>query len=189
MKTTIKNFAKVLLVAITIFSISMISSCSKDGEAGAPGKDGTNGQTGTANVIYSNWINQNWNSLNDDFIKSMNINEPKITTQVLNTGLVIGFFRFSDQTTTYTLPYVNQGSGVNIKREYIYSSGLISFYAFRFNNSIPMQELNLNGTATSIPQFRYILIPGGVSTTGRKAQPDYKNMSYEEICKKFNIPE
>ena len=38
----IKNFSKVLIVAITIFSIIIISSCSKDGEPGTPGTNGTN---------------------------------------------------------------------------------------------------------------------------------------------------
>lgn len=36
MNTTIKNFSKILLVAITIFSMSTSISCSKDDEAPAP---------------------------------------------------------------------------------------------------------------------------------------------------------
>jgi hypothetical protein len=49
MKTTIKNFSKVLLVAITILSISIISSCSKpdNGTNGIDGKNGLNGTNGT----------------------------------------------------------------------------------------------------------------------------------------------
>ena len=47
MNTTIKNFSKVLLVAISIFSVTVVSSCSKDGEPGAAGTNGTNGINGT----------------------------------------------------------------------------------------------------------------------------------------------
>jgi hypothetical protein len=56
MNTTIKNFSKVLLVAITIFSMSIFSSCTKDGEAGATGKDGVNGQAGTNGTNGTNGI-------------------------------------------------------------------------------------------------------------------------------------
>ena len=46
MNTTIKNFSKVLLIAITIFSMSIISSCSKDCVNGTNGLDGATGQAG-----------------------------------------------------------------------------------------------------------------------------------------------
>ena len=182
LKSTISN---VILIA---FTISSIISCS--GEDGKDGIDGTNGETGTANVIYSNWINQNWNNINGDIIKSMMIMEPRITSEILNNGFVLGFFRFSDQTVIYNLPFSNNGPGVNITRSYLLNLGSISFFAQRYNTSIPMNELNLNGSATSIPQVRYVIVPGGANIAGRlAARPDYSKMSYQEICTMFNIPE
>ena len=54
MNTTIKNFLKVLLIAITIFSMSIISSCSKDCVNGTNGLDGA---TGKAGINGTNGIN------------------------------------------------------------------------------------------------------------------------------------
>jgi hypothetical protein len=194
METNIKNLSKVLLMAISIFSMSIISSCSKDGVDGASGKDGvngTNGQTGTANVIYSQWINQNWNTENGLFLKVMDVTEPRITTQIINNGYVLGFWKFSNQAVVYSLPIIFNDDSRNIRREMFYFQDRVRFTAARFNISLVMSDLWLNGDVSSgIPQYRYIIVPGGVSTSGRSAtKTNYSKMSYQEICKNFNIPE
>ena len=67
MNTIIKNFSKVLLVAISIFLMSIILSCSKDGETSSSGKDGVNGL---------NSIN------NSGFDVGMSANKPIATTTI-----------------------------------------------------------------------------------------------------------
>jgi hypothetical protein len=198
MKTNFKNFAKVLLMAVTIFSMAIISSCSKDGEPGkdgSPGVNGTNGQTGTANVIYSPWINQNWNSEDFSTSKRMSVSEPKLTYEFIQSGTVLGFFRMR-QNSYFDLPY-ELGLTFNFKRTYTAftsnqgspNPGTIFFYIFSTNGTTLSNEA-LNGTVGDNPQYRYIMIPGGVSTAGRITKPeDYTKMSYQEICTKFNIPE
>jgi hypothetical protein len=186
MKTTIKNFAKILLVAITIFSMSTLNSCSKP-EDGKNGVDGANGQTGTANVIYSPWVNQgSWYEDVPTF-KQMKIIEPKLTRQFYENGLVLGFFRINIGVHDM-LPY--QFS--NVKRDFtpvaFIDGGEVRFSIQSTNGSaIPATELNVNPTFN--PQFRYIMIPGGVPSARGISKPDYKKMSYKEICKHFNIPE
>ena len=217
MNTTIKNFSKVLLVAITIFSMSIISSCSKDGEPGSAGKDGLNGAvgaigaagstgatggtgntgpagptgpTGTANVIYSAWIPANFPA----------------------TGLA---------GTSPTRRYMQIPFPTNIPvQSDILNKYLVLVYFMGFGDgSLYMLPCNFRGVNFSVQpnlsfgflitalsdsaallnplaidpannnKFRYVLIPGGVPA-GRGITPqDYSKMSYHEICTKFNIPD
>jgi len=46
------------------------------------------------------------------------------------------------------------------------------------------------GDGSFLEQYRYVLIPGGVSTSGKSASAvDFTKMSYEELIAYFNIPE
>ncbi len=215
MKTTIKNFSKVLLLAITIFSMAMISSCSKDGEPGIAGKDGLNGAvgaigatgstgatgatggtgntgpagpTGNANVIASAWIPANWGYQDLANTKGMLINVPTITPTVLkNQCNVMVYAKQFGTSSVFPLP----GSGRWTNQV---------TYNYEFGNNAPFDGIIItltsnNGAALSDltydpirgNAFRYVIIP---AVSGRGiTPPDYSKMSYHEICTKFNIPE
>ena len=192
---TIKNFSKVLLVAITIFSMTIISSCSKDGEPGAAGKDGvngtngTNGQAGTANVQYSNWLNQNWNFADTPTFKQMRVVDNRISNTFLNSGgIVLGFFRYQNNV-VFQLTHISN-----------FDKNMRSFFPVHFdtNGEIRFAIESTDGTTLTISelngaetaQFKYVLIPGGVNISGRGITPPaYSKMTYQEVCAKFNIPE
>jgi hypothetical protein len=162
MNTTIKNFAKVLLVAITIFSMTIISSCSKDGV------DGKEGPAGTANVYYSPWTQRTF-TLGIGGIWFSDYTAPQITQEVFDNGVVLCFWKATDRISQ--LPF-NIGTS-KISFDYLV-------------NGIKHQA-DFNAGAGNF-RLRYIIIPGGTPITGKMAI-DYKKMSYQEVCKHLNIPE
>jgi hypothetical protein len=202
MKTNFKNFAKVLLMAVTIFSMATLNSCSKpedgkngiDGATGQAGTNGTNGQTGTANVMYSNWLSQTFTT-NLPRFKSFSVSDSRLTLQFSNNGgFVLGFFR-PQANTSFILPYDNLNSAGYVgKRTFQpFFDGAFGSVVFSLISTSPtdLTALDVNpSVAPETPQYRYILIPGGVNISGRGiSTPDYSKMSYQEICTKFNIPE
>lgn len=212
MKTSTKNFSKVMLIAITILSMSIVSSCSKDGENGINGTDGTNGingavgatgatgtsgsngtngtngTNGNANVIASVWFPANWGYQNLSSTKGMLIHVPEVSQTVLknNSNVMVYAKQFG---TSSVFPLPGAGRWANVVT-----------YNYEFGNNAPYDGIIItltsnDGSALSDltydpirgNAFRYIIIPTG---SGRGVTPiDYTNMSYHEICTKFNIPE
>lgn len=179
----LKNLGK-LLIVITLFT-----SCSPE-----DGKDGEQGPAGTANVMYSDWMNQNWNLIDNPTSKSMVVVENRITNDfVSNGGFVLGFFKTYGNTIN-SLPYQN-----NIeKNERGFIFGINStagtgesgvYFTIQSTDGTTLTSSEVNGSTPNYnPQYRYILIPGGVNISA-KSSNDYTKMSYQEICKHFNIPE
>jgi hypothetical protein len=210
MNTTIKNFSKVLLTAITIFSMSIISSCSKDGEPGAAGKDGLNGAvgaigaigatgatggignngpagpTGTANVIYSNWISADFVATGSAYYFTIPL-PASIPFQTLRDTYHIAVY-YDYGGAFYQLPM--KEFNLNVEISYILSSSIGGFriQAARAGVATPDVINPFLATYTS-DRLRYVLIPGAVPSGRGVTPPNYSNMSYQEICKKFNIPQ
>lgn len=208
MNTTIKNLSKILLVAITIFSMSMISSCSKDGEAGAPGKDGLNGAVGaigstggtgntgpagpigTANVIYSDWFPANFPATgvasgSSSTLRFMQMALPSaIPYQTIEDRyVVLTYFKNYADGTLYTLPVARRGAEYSA----FPNAGWGILIEARSQTSAPLNEFQIAPERGN--KFRYVLIPGGVPSGRGVTPPDYSKMSYHEVCTKFNIPE
>jgi hypothetical protein len=182
MKTkNLKQFGKLFILFI------LVVSCSPE-----DGKDGIQGPTGTANVMYSNWMNQSWNLSNDANTKTMGVTESMANNAFFNNGgIVLGYFKvFSN--TIYPLAY-EDNSFKNLRKMYAVhfeTEGSIRFI-IESTDGTALTNTELNGsTADYNPQFRYVLIPGGTNISGRvSSKVDYSKMSYKEICKLFNIPE
>jgi hypothetical protein len=148
----------ITILAIAIFSIS----CSKPED----GAVGLQGETGTANVIYSDWATTPFTN-SGSFWKS-NINAPKITQEIIDKGNVLVYVKLGTQ----VLPLS-------------YAKG--SSYAL-FGYSLSHIDIETNSDYSIFP-FRYIIIPGGVSVSAKTSQLNYKVMSYSEVCKQLNISE
>ena len=188
MKKTFLKIATILVISLTTLSCSKEGAAGKDGSNGTNGTNGTNGQTGTANVIYSNWINQNWNSSDLPTSKWMSIPEARITSTFFdNGGSILMFYRFQTST-IYPMPYQETNWKV-IRKFVVFVPGFISA---RLESTAPQPIPNDANTYTeglTVPQFKYVLIPGGVPANRGTNSPEYNKMSYHEICTKFNIPE
>ena len=170
MKTNSKNSRKnnYSLVVVALFIISLLNfSCSKpengtNGANGLDGKNGTNGVVGSANVIYSDWISFSTSSI------QINAN---ISQDILDKGLVIMYVNQSGNE-IYQLPY---NDTINNKI---------------INSSYKINLIEVSKNYSGVAKIRYLIIPGGVpSGRGTTPKPDYSQMTYSQVCAKFNIPE
>ncbi len=171
MKQKFLFYPCILLLGVTL----IIASCSKGpagpagatGAAGGTGATGATGATGTANVIYSPWLNITYQAFTDTNMVAI-IPAPKLTDSITNFGEV--------------KVYVNLGSD-SAGGEFVSPLPISEPFFFTDNNNNPITlvinqyfytdtiQLISNYDASSFAingynhfQYRYILIPGGVST-------------------------
>jgi len=149
------------------------------GQDGADGQDGAQGETGSANVIYSDWIDSGFENDITDGFDAFNIDAPEITQEILDTGIILVYAR-STTNTIYQVPVTFYGF-------------LNESYFFRIINAgtlnIGVEGIGTNNIGEPFLNdvFRYVIIPGGQQTTGKQTPPDYTKMSYDEIAKLFGI--
>ncbi|MEX0275869.1 MAG: hypothetical protein AB3N16_15970 [Flavobacteriaceae bacterium] len=187
---------KFLSRLLSLVLIVSLGSCSpEDGEDGATGPQGPQGEqgvqgpqgeTGTANVIYSDWIQANY--LNTNPVPSNVMGLATFSPSELNVAndvvLVYGGNNINGDFEIFPLPYLRNG---NI----YFTFGLFS-PGETGNLQLQIRPYTLDGTNASFSYFdyfRYVVIPGGTSTSGKSSSIDYTKMSYKEIIALFNIPE
>lgn len=165
------------------------------GQQGPQGNPGAKGDKGTANVIYSAWTTfntANWQAAVNEYGKSIRyypINTTAITADVANNGVVLVYMRISinhigplllPQTFYGFTQFVNQYIG------FYATVGQIKIKFFNIDNA------NDPSTFGSNVEYRYVIIPGGVTTTStsienQSSQLDYKD--YNAIKAYYNLPE
>ena len=174
-----KNFKS--LFTILLAAVVTISCSSEDGKDGKDGVDGTNGVPGTANVIYSAWINAptaTAETIDGTTGVSTSINAPELSADILAKGTILVYMNFGSG--IYTLPYTSTAGGTANTITAI--STVQKIKLFRFTHS-GTGTVNLPTTLS----WRYILIPGGIAATTKAVKSDYSKMSYEEVCARLNI--
>ena len=178
-----------------------------NGANGAAGPAGPQGPAGTANVIYSGWIASPTTFSAAGWMDSLittigtvsraNFPAPSMTQAVLDQGLTLVYHTFAAPPALPTgganaqaLPYnVGIGGGNFVEVNYRPAVGRVIVF---LHNVLP-------GTGgfgfLGGHYFRYIIIPGGVSggrmISGAAAgytMNELKELSYEQVLKKFNIP-
>jgi hypothetical protein len=167
----------------------LLTSCSKGkdgatGPAGTTGPAGPTGATGSANVVYSAWLDVSYGlattpdpadpSITDTVGQAI-ISAPKLVDSILQKGTVIVYMNLGTTTSPdiITLPctYPIYGFWVTVD--------------VTTQKIVLTSNLNLSTSTTSgvkSLQYRYVLIPGGVS--GRSAI-DWKN--YSEVKKLLGL--
>jgi hypothetical protein len=197
------NLLSLVLISITFTTIN----CSKEGPAGPAGATGLagpagpQGPVGTANVIYSGWFtpaqNGGWvdTTINGVALqKKFNKPAPGVTSGILNTGIIISYMKLNPDgaggttTSIRQLPYANPGTATH-------------YLALHYVGSITYAQISTANPGVAVTasssglEFRYILIPGGVSggrlaggTVSGYTADGLKNMSYEQVTALFNIP-
>jgi hypothetical protein len=148
------------------------------GAAGSPGSTGPKGDTGTANVIYSPWLDVTYtadtvhNAPPDPPIDTVgyyaDITAPKLTNAILNSGEIKVYVNLGTSTTpnVIPLPYFDIYSLFNINPDYSFQK--ISLYA-----DINASTYTQSGQKKQ--QYRYILIPGSVPGRLSKPAVDWNN--------------
>jgi len=150
--------------------------------AGSPGATGPKGDTGTANVIYSPWLDVTYNGLdtvhnNDGTIDTVlwgaSITANKLTQPILDRGEIKVYMNWGTLTNPdiAPLPILDPFfTGLIINPEFLLQK--IDLYS-NFNASTVTQG------GQKYLQYRYILIPGSVA--GRLSKPAINWNNYNEV--------
>ncbi|MCC5907318.1 MAG: hypothetical protein JJU13_13990 [Balneolaceae bacterium] len=108
------------------------------------------GPPGTANVFYSGWLEIEWNSLDNPNWKQMSIDEPAVTEELLESGIILMYVRDVGPQ-IFALPFVEM---------------VHSYRFFAYPGTIVLVARSTDGSevdADWITHVRYVLIPGGTS--------------------------
>ena len=128
------------------------------------------GPPGTANVRYSQWLERTWNELDNPNWKQMGIDEPAITKELLDTGVILMYIKGSGSQ-VFPIPYVE----------------MVDSYRFiAFPGSIQLVARSTDGSpvdAEWIEYVRYVLIPGGMPLK----IPDSFWYNYEQVQAYFDL--
>jgi hypothetical protein len=183
-----------------IFIASLFLACSKEdgqdgatgpsgpqgeqGVTGADGEQGEQGETGTANVIFSDWITVDYlldGALESNFQGLKTFNESELNK---DTDVVLVYGQRENGSLAdgvYALPYI-----LASQDEY-YSFMLTE--ASGITTSLRATVNTLDGGTNLFnffQQYRYVIIPGGISDSG-KSSINYNKMTYEEVAAHFGI--
>ena len=189
MKKLTFQIAAIAFVAASI----LFASCSKEGPAGAAGPagpagpaggQGPKGDDGTANVIYSEWLDVAYeaDTLHDGatidtigFITTIDV--PQLDNAILTSGEIKAYVNLNsaDEPVIAPIPYFSIFDGVSIEPVYYLNS--IELYSNLDASTITSQGVKFR-------QYRYILIPGGVAA--RKASSIDWN-DYNQVKKYLNL--
>ncbi|MET0465377.1 MAG: hypothetical protein ABW007_19605 [Chitinophagaceae bacterium] len=170
-----------MFIAIAFIAIDLLS-CKK-------GDTGPEGPPGTANVIYSPWFKPATYRKDTLFgIWGFNYDkaEPAITQAILDSGTVLTFGKLLGYNPT-VWP-TNRVTQLPILLNYKQSgvTQLDTWSSHLTPGNLRIKFVNDNNEYNVIAtqhEFRYVIIPGGQSLTGRV------QLTYEEICRKYGIPE
>lgn len=140
---------------------------------------------GTANVIYSSWIefdSSGWTSLQSRFgmdFREYPISAPRIDSDIKNSGVVLGYISFVCCTDVDPLPVVIDNDS-KVSFEYVEGEIQVKRHNFPDATGDP-------GTFGSGNQFRYVIIPGGVAAKSKLSQKQLKEMPYQQVKRRFGI--
>lgn len=186
MKRITTRISYVLLMAAAI----SFAACSKDGtegpkgeqgDQGAPGPggpagpQGPQGDPGTANVIYSGWLDVEFEAVvdaGDTIAFEGSIDVPKLTQEILNTGEIKVYFNggTAAASAVFPLPMTDLFFGYLLSTTFYLNE---IYMIANFDASTGLDENN-----QKVQQYRYVIIPGG--TTARTSKSiDWNN--YKEV--------
>jgi len=179
-----------LLSTFTIFlltTIALLACSAEDGVDGLNGKDGEVGLTGpagpmgNANVVYSTWksfqSSQRDTLIDGTKLRVNHLIEPKLTQNIIDTGSIQVFMRF--QSTVWPLPITSDAGSATMANTVSYIPSPSKLFITRYTHD------NSASIGFGSVQWRYIFIPGNALAKGK----DVSKLSYEELCKMYNIPE
>ncbi|MRG44614.1 hypothetical protein GFS24_05790 [Chitinophaga sp. SYP-B3965] len=165
----------ILFIAATLL---LITACKKGGT----------GPAGTANVIYSKWFKPDTYTKDTVFgIWGFNYIQaaPEITQQMLDTATIFTFAKLEGYN-----PFIWRPGQVGLLPITLtYNTGVVTRDVWSAGYTVGTIRIRMTNDMNIYPgintshQFRYIIIPGG-KLTGRQAPP-----TYEEVCRRYNIPE
>jgi hypothetical protein len=178
------TFSCSLLVAFTV----LLTACTKEGPAGPAGAagpagptgpaggQGPKGDTGTANVIYSNWLDVTFDAdtvQNGTIIDTVGfstlINAPKLTNTILSTGEIKVYWNYGTAASPVVFPLPLDLATFNG----VYLSPFFQVGSIALISNADLSTFS-PAANTKRFQFRYVLIPGG-TPSGRMATVNWND--------------
>lgn len=179
MKHVFPVFSMACVAFFTILLSTTNTGCKK-------GDDGAKGDTGTANVMYSSWIDVGFTPVvdgSDTIAWTAQMDAPKITKTILDSGTVKVYVNVgtSASPAVFPLPLADFAYGLagGVQNINLYFTvGKINLYG--------TQDGGTEGSGTTKSwQYRYVIIPGGVHI-GRSAV-NWNN--YDAVKSYYGIPD
>ncbi|CAG5008404.1 hypothetical protein DYBT9275_04259 [Dyadobacter sp. CECT 9275] len=162
------------------------------GDPGAQGTAGAKGETGTANVIYSEWLAIPAPAANTPVRKNFSFMAPKITQEIVDKGHVYGYLKHSTgavvplpYASSYTYTSTGEQAGSYLNTILVGLGGISLNQDWLTPGTVQPAFANATGIVGGYVNFRYVIIPGGVSA--RVASLDYTD--YEAVKKFYNLPD
>ncbi len=158
------------------------------GEQGPQGTQGEQGVPGTANVMYSDWITFDvsvWKQVTEfgRVTQLYEIQEERITEDLINTGVVMVYIRFGGSSAPRSLPVTGYVT-TSTKEQHIWYRLVTGKIILVFHNL----NDNINpGTFGSGNQYRYVIIPGGTFISYKDNGIDLQKLSYDEIFETLDM--
>ncbi len=149
---------RALLAAATIMIVGMIS-CSK----GDTGPAGPAGPAGPDSVVYSAWINLNFQYNPNDSAYEDTIIAPSITKKILDSGIILTYVNFKETNGTYHVVSVSAMTPYIIED---YSVGKINLLSSSDFSTLP---------------YRYVTIPGSLKTGTNSVDQKIKGYTIQEL--------
>ncbi len=160
----------------------------ENGADGANGEQGEQGEPGTANVIFSDWIDSEFPANIVAVGAGFDIDVEELTQENIDGAAILVYGRNTNVIGTpdvFPLPFITNSNQYNYRIEDV--------------GVLRITIASTEGLSIGIPFFedyRFIIIPGenpangpggGISIKGSTI--DYTKMSYQEIMQHFNIQE
>lgn len=154
-----------IVAALLIATASFFTSCKK----------GDTGPAGTANVIYSDWMDVTYTPIKNTagdttYAHQAQIDAPKLTNDILNSGDVKVYVNINTAASPTIVPLPVSDHKLIDDEINVYFApqkiNLLSFY----------DESTFTNQGNKYYQYRYIIIPGGV-----KANASINWNNYEEV--------
>jgi hypothetical protein len=170
----------ITIYLLLVFSTLIFTRCSNDGAPGPAGQDGIDGKNAT--VYYSEWFSpSDWSGSSGDWY--FDANAPDLTENVVENGVILVYVWLAgdlyDATSVRPLPDYAIGANWSFL---IHQYGSIEFTS------------DMNSKPLTTHKFRFIAIPGTIpalksASIKNKSEEELRSMTYQEVCKLFNIPE
>ncbi|NVO20566.1 MAG: hypothetical protein HXX13_12770 [Bacteroidetes bacterium] len=168
---TYKNLVFLMMASTLLLALG----CSKEGPAGKNGIDGN------ANVISSPWYSPtSWTLDGGEWY--FDIDDNAINQDIVESGVILAYVSLPNDTYSKA-----------VRQLPAYALGCNWDYMIPYYGRIEFVSDAQIKPGTSNYYFRYILIPANhflKSTAGNNSMAEIlRNMSYSDVCKKYNIPE
>jgi hypothetical protein len=173
MKTGIKS-----LLLIVVVSSLFIAGCKKEGPQGPEGPAGQD-----ATVYYSEWFSPAaWSGSSGDWYFSASA--PDLTSDIVENGVVLAYAWLAG----------DLYNGTTMRPLPAYAVGANWSFLIHEYGSIEFTSDMLGMPSTSGNKFRFIAIPGTIpalksAAVGTRSAEELRNMTYQEVCRLYNIPE